>query len=1101
MAENLIKSNSEPPSSCDMNPKFQNETPIGSMDEQSSDIKQVSEGNSIPPKWQYSKENNRDSHDSSNYNDRIYNGKTVKRLSLLSEFHSHNSGKERSSTYHHSNKSHSPRTSKFPSPAKRFNLHHTSSAIPHDQLPTPTVKIKSENERPLDTEFEAISPSSSSDSDDENKDEVKADVQESQQRPTSTMKEDLLQSLDSIDMEITKIEQEIGDLLKKQERLEAESSVTVESVQKVEKIKEKKPNSLIELIYSDNRTKAQKSYNDLKDYNTYTKTEPLYREPSDLPIFHENLERFREETYFKLVRFISERRATKFDRMIQLRKDFEKMKSLWDKKLSRTENNPKRKNREAKARELYERFFPDIKKNREYQERIARAGTRSYGAATRSDTARGEPEYGGDTASEYCERKHDEVKDLAIYPPQMIDDDDKMVKFVNNNGLITDIKAFELQRKIQSIWTEEEKKLFVEKFALYPKDFFTIASFFYNKSVQDCVHFYYMTKKKVNYKQYYRTGKRKRRVTMNDNSPMNPDIQIRGDTDLPKSAKTMKIDESSSSSNPDKKSTDGQHHRGVETPRWTEAEIEIAKQGLQLHGRLWSEISRMVITKTEAQCKNYYFNYKKKHNLEALVLQSKMDKQGASSGSSKQSKNESGSQSNRSHRTSSRTSGQSDAKSNKTSNVTNKAKSANSNNKDNSNLNAPVVSNPEDQHDIQVDTNPLDKTEDIPTTTISSKLEAADQENESEDVSVTASNSEMESLVQGKEENLDAPTTATEPVEVPSETQLASQVSVSDTKETKMDEVEVDNSMSTMETDEVQRSSDDVMEQSEIITVASSDSKQEDYDPVKGDESQASETVQSELAPFASHSNACNQNDSKENVAIAALMSLGLDGTDANTSRYYYESRTSEDSERPCNESANNACVVDDPAEEESVEPSYPQEDATEDSCSKDVIEAKCNSDNEDDVVEEKNLPEEDQSSDSSVEVEQMDIVSSDSRNVVKAAKLTGDGIEDITSDEDSPLATEPISPPPNTMPTSVIPLNAGGLSNSEDIASHSPYRYSALTFPISTQKLTELSSASFNETASCPSKSEITESTNVPQDVISNKAVDSPNKASDNDS
>lgn len=34
----------------------------------------------------------------------------------------------------------------------------------------------------------------------------------------------------------------------------------------------------------------------------------------------------------------------------------------------------------------------------------------------------------------------------------------------------------------------------------------------------------------------------------------------------------------------------------------------------------------MVVTKTEAQCKNYYFNYKKKHNLEALVLQSKMDK-------------------------------------------------------------------------------------------------------------------------------------------------------------------------------------------------------------------------------------------------------------------------------------------------------------------------------------------------------------------------------------------------------------------------------------------------------------------------------------------
>ena len=35
--------------------------------------------------------------------------------------------------------------------------------------------------------------------------------------------------------------------------MEAESSNSVENVQKIEKIKEKKPNSLIELIYSDNR--------------------------------------------------------------------------------------------------------------------------------------------------------------------------------------------------------------------------------------------------------------------------------------------------------------------------------------------------------------------------------------------------------------------------------------------------------------------------------------------------------------------------------------------------------------------------------------------------------------------------------------------------------------------------------------------------------------------------------------------------------------------------------------------------------------------------------------------------------------------------------
>ena len=53
------------------------------------------------------------------------------------------------------------------------------------------------------------------DSEDEIKGKIKAD-EENQHRPTSTMKEDLLQSLDNVDMEITKIEQEIADLLKKQ---------------------------------------------------------------------------------------------------------------------------------------------------------------------------------------------------------------------------------------------------------------------------------------------------------------------------------------------------------------------------------------------------------------------------------------------------------------------------------------------------------------------------------------------------------------------------------------------------------------------------------------------------------------------------------------------------------------------------------------------------------------------------------------------------------------------------------------------------------------------------------------------------------------------
>ncbi len=66
-------------------------------------------------------------------------------------------------------------------------------------------------------------------------------------------------------------------------------------------------------------------------------------------------------------------------------------------------------------------------------------------------------------------------------------------------------------------WTEEEKKVFLDKFAEYPKQFGIIASYLPNKTQAQCVAFYYLHKKKmIDFRKVvsqYAPNKRRRRGT------------------------------------------------------------------------------------------------------------------------------------------------------------------------------------------------------------------------------------------------------------------------------------------------------------------------------------------------------------------------------------------------------------------------------------------------------------------------------------------------------------------------------------------------------------------------------------------------------------
>ncbi|KAL0358676.1 UNVERIFIED_CONTAM: Nuclear receptor corepressor 1 [Sesamum angustifolium] len=71
----------------------------------------------------------------------------------------------------------------------------------------------------------------------------------------------------------------------------------------------------------------------------------------------------------------------------------------------------------------------------------------------------------------------------------------RMSRFISNNGLVEDPCAAERERSLINPWTAEEREIFIDKLAIFGKNFMKIASFLQRKTVADCVEFYYKNHK------------------------------------------------------------------------------------------------------------------------------------------------------------------------------------------------------------------------------------------------------------------------------------------------------------------------------------------------------------------------------------------------------------------------------------------------------------------------------------------------------------------------------------------------------------------------------------------------------------------------------
>ncbi|NWR76524.1 NCOR2 protein, partial [Centropus unirufus] len=504
--------------------------------------------------------------------------------------------------------------------------------------------------------------------------------------PARLSKEELIQNMDRVDREITMVEQQISKLKKKQQQLEEEAAKPPEPEKPISPPPiESKHRSLVQIIYDENRKKAEAAHRILEGLGPQVEL-PLYNQPSDTRQYHENI-KINQAMRKKLILYFKRRNHARKQWEQKFCQRYDQLMEAWEKKVERIENNPRRRAKESKVREYYEKQFPEIRKQRELQERMqSRVGQRGSGGLSMS-AARSEHEVSEiiDGLSEQ-ENLEKQMRQLAVIPPMLYDADQQRIKFINMNGLMDDPMKVYKDRQVMNMWSEQEKETFREKFMQHPKNFGLIASFLDRKTVADCVLYYYLTKKNENYKNLVRRNYRRRgkgqvrleecqqqqmpRSSQDEKDEKEKEKEKEGEKDEDKQETENDKEELTKDKNDDTSGEDNDEKETVtskgrktansqgrrkgritrsmaneanneeavtpqqsaelaslemnESSRWTEEEMETAKKGLLEHGRNWSAIARMVGSKTVSQCKNFYFNYKKRQNLDEILQQHKL---------------------------------------------------------------------------------------------------------------------------------------------------------------------------------------------------------------------------------------------------------------------------------------------------------------------------------------------------------------------------------------------------------------------------------------------------------------------------------------------
>ncbi|CAH8641352.1 unnamed protein product [Schistosoma intercalatum] len=236
---------------------------------------------------------------------------------------------------------------------------------------------------------------------------------------------------------------------------------------------------------------------------------PFYRQPSDLSSVRAIQSNFRNHFRPKLVVYLQRRLRAEQSRISFLAQQYGRNSRIFTKKMDKLLSTTKRRQRDLRHRDIFEKAMPEVKKNREDRE----MGNTEYTKPGIEDDSSGVSNLtdGSQTTPYDAIEEMNKLKEYAIDPPVMLAPWQRRYQFICESGLVTDCRAQLQENQDLSKWSEEEKQIFKERYLATPKNFTSIASYLERKSVADCIHYYYLSKKKEGYKQLLKKHNARRR--------------------------------------------------------------------------------------------------------------------------------------------------------------------------------------------------------------------------------------------------------------------------------------------------------------------------------------------------------------------------------------------------------------------------------------------------------------------------------------------------------------------------------------------------------------------------------------------------------------